>query len=342
MRADEGLARLCGDASGDAREISTATDTYPCQEVPLRPILRPHRGLKPAIDTLDHRDLPSAAPASAALRALSASATVRIMNDSLSDASNLGSITGTKTQSSSVGGTNDPRDYYRFTAQRGKLEIRLSGLSADLDFELLNGGGGRIGSAAERSGTQTETKNYTLAGGTYYVKVYPGTSSARSNYSLRLKATPSSTAPTQGDRFLLMTGTGEFGWSISRPSKINGEAEGRALALQAVNAQVEGMANIRDFEQFSSSRVTNTISGKYQSLGPLQSFTATFSRDENKQDAFRANRRGLVVTVQENGFKPGTFANSSDYNRLTGVRKSRASGILLYTFRVYAPEGYRP
>lgn len=50
----------------------------------------------------------------------------------------------------------------------------------------------------------------------------------------------------------------------------------------------------------------------------------------------------MVVTVQENGFKPGTFSSSSDYNRLTGVRKSRASGILLYTFRVYAPEGYRP
>lgn len=48
------------------------------------------------------------------------------------------------------------------------------------------------------------------------------------------------------------------------------------------------------------------------------------------------------MTVQDKGFKPGTFTHSSDYNRLTGVRKCKASGIYLYTFRVYAPEGDDP
>ncbi|HWG47310.1 MAG TPA: hypothetical protein VN688_31395 [Gemmataceae bacterium] len=151
-----------------------------------------------------------------------------------------------------------------------------------------------------------------------------------------------SISSAQSNRYLLMEGTGEFGWSISRPSKINGEAEGRALALDAVNGKIEGMANIKAFEQFSKTQVVNTLSNKFENIGDLVKNTTTFSRDEKKADAFKGNKRGLVVTVQEMGFKPGTFSNSSDYNKLTGVRKSKASGILLYKFRVYAPDGYSP
>ena len=58
-------------------------------------------------------------------------------------------------------------------------------------------------------------------------------------------------SPAQGKRHVLMEGTGEFGWTVSRPSKIDGEAEGRPLALAAVNAQVHTMANLEAFEQFS-------------------------------------------------------------------------------------------
>lgn len=306
---------------------------------------RSRRALKPIMDSLDRRELLSVSPPAIALLDAASDGVVMIQNDTRSDATNLGAISGTVTRNGSVGGT-DPRDYYRFEGQRGKLEVRLSGLRADIDFELLNSSGKRIGSAASKSGTQTESKSYTLGGGTYYVKVYPGVKSANSDYSLRLKATPSSPSKgtTQGERFLLFESIrpAEFGWSISRPSKIDGQAEGRVLALQALTGQLDAMVNIQQFDQFSSQRVTNTISGKYQSLGPLQTFTATYTREQAKQDAFRANRRGLVVTVEELGFKSGTFSNSSDYNRLTGVRKSKASGILLYTFRVYAPEGYRP
>lgn len=135
-------------------------------------------------------------------------------------------------------------------------------------------------------------------------------------------------------RYLLMEGTGEFGWSIARPSKINGEAEGRSLALEAVNGKVEGMANIQAFEQFSKTQVVNTLKNRYEQIGSYMSNTTTFTRDDKKENAFKGNKRGLVVTVQEMGFKRGTFQNTSDYNKLTGVRKSRASGILLYKFRV--------
>ena len=146
----------------------------------------------------------------------------------------------------------------------------------------------------------------------------------------------------EDNRFLLMTGKGEYGWSINRPSKIDGEAEGRVLALQAVNSQVETMANISKFDSFTNGQVASGISSNYQSLGPLSSFSVSYTKEESKQEAFSANRRGLVVTIEERGFKPGSFSNSSDYNKLTGVRKSKANGILLYTFNVYAPEGYNP
>lgn len=146
----------------------------------------------------------------------------------------------------------------------------------------------------------------------------------------------------QGSRFLLMEGTGEYGWSIGRPSKIDGEAEGRVLALAGVNGQLNGMANISQFEQFSKAEVTKTLTNKFEKVGELMRNTTTFSHEDKREDAFRANQRGLVVTVREKGFKPGTFTHSSDYNKWTGVRKSKASGILLYTFKVYAPEGYDP
>lgn len=146
----------------------------------------------------------------------------------------------------------------------------------------------------------------------------------------------------QSSRYVLMEGAGEYGWSITRPSKINGEAEGRVLALAAVNGQVESMANIEAFEQFSKAEVKRTLLNKFEKIGVVFRNTTSFASEDRREDAFKANKRGLVITVKEKGFKPGTFSNSSDYNKLTGVRKSKASGILLYTFKVYAPEGYNP
>ncbi|QEL16312.1 hypothetical protein [Limnoglobus roseus] len=140
-------------------------------------------------------------------------------------------------------------------------------------------------------------------------------------------------------RRVLMECRGEYGGSVGRPSKIDGEAEGRVLALAAVNASIDGMANIEAFEQFSKADVKKTLSGK---PGDLLKGTISFSTEDKKEELFKGNRRGLVVTVQEKGFKPGTFTHSSDYNKLTGVRKSKASGVLLYSFTVYAPEGYDP
>lgn len=151
-----------------------------------------------------------------------------------------------------------------------------------------------------------------------------------------------SVSSAQGSRYLLMESTkpAEYGWRIQRVAKINGEAEGRALALREVMAKLDGMANIEAFEQFSKTEVKKTLTNKFEKIGELLKNTTTYTSEDKRGDAFRGNKRGLVITVEEMGFKSGTFQNSSDYNRFTGVRKSQASGILLYKFRVYAPEGY--
>src|SRR4051794_10673355 len=103
----------------------------------MRSQRRPRRALVPTTDMLDRRELLSASPAASSLRSLSTEPVVRPQNDTRSAADNLGTIRGTKSVNGSVGGS-DPRDYYKFVAQRGKLEVRLTNLSDDIDFELLN------------------------------------------------------------------------------------------------------------------------------------------------------------------------------------------------------------
>jgi hypothetical protein len=153
-----------------------------------------------------------------------------------------------------------------------------------------------------------------------------------------------SISSAQTNRYVLMESNepSEYGWSINRPSKIGSEAEGRVLALEAVNGAIENMANISNFEAFSKTEVKNKISDTYEQIGEAFKNTFTATTEDRSDNAFKANKRGLVITVKENGFKPGTFSSSSDYNKLSGVRKSKASGILLYTFKVYAPENYNP
>ena len=84
------------------------------------------------------------------------------------------------------------------------------------------------------------------------------------------------------------------------------------MALDAVNGKIEGMANIQAFEQFSKNQVVQTLKNKYEEIGPYIANTTTFTKDDKKENAFKGNKRGLVVTVQEMGFKPGTFQNTSD------------------------------
>jgi hypothetical protein len=144
------------------------------------------------------------------------------------------------------------------------------------------------------------------------------------------------------ERFLLFESSkaAEFGFTMERPAKIS-ESEAVQHAIRDLHTHLDNVGNISSFDTFSKTRTSSTIRNKYEQLGPLMRNTTTFSSEKEREGAFRGNRRGFIITVRASSFKAGTFGNSSDYNKLTGVRKSRAWGTLLYTFRVYAPEGFQ-
>lgn len=78
-------------------------------------------------------------------------------------------------------GSTDTNDYYRFAvANTSNLNLSLTGLSSDADVELLNSSGAVITSSSN-SGTTAESISRQLTAGTYYIRVFPYSSST--NYT---------------------------------------------------------------------------------------------------------------------------------------------------------------
>ena len=96
----------------------------------------------------------------------------------------------------STGSGTDTQDWGRFTLSgRTSGTIQLSGMAQDLDLELYNSSGTRIDRSI-RTGTSADTITLTnLAAGTYYVRVIPGVTGARSAYALRFGLSVSTTPP---------------------------------------------------------------------------------------------------------------------------------------------------
>lgn len=118
------------------------------------------------------------------------SLSIKFGDDARADATSFGTVgSGTNTFFNSSIGGSDSSDYYRFNLSATKGgQVTLTGLTADLDVEILNSSGTRIGSAGTKTGTQSETLNFSnFAAGTYYIRVFKGVSSASSNYRLTLK-----------------------------------------------------------------------------------------------------------------------------------------------------------
>lgn len=109
---------------------------------------------------------------------------------------NLGSISNQQSFNNFVG-NNDTNDYFRISiGANSNLNLSLTGLSADLDLQLLDSNGAVI-SSSTRGSTNDESINLSsLAAGDYYVRVYQY--SGDSNYSLRLSNTkPSNLLPIE-------------------------------------------------------------------------------------------------------------------------------------------------
>jgi len=83
-------------------------------------------------------------------------------------------------------GSSDNNDYYRFTLNnKSNLNLRLDGLSADANVQILNSSNNVI-SSSTKSGSNNEEISRTLDAGTYSVRVYP--QSGNTYYNLNIKA----------------------------------------------------------------------------------------------------------------------------------------------------------
>jgi hypothetical protein len=93
-------------------------------------------------------------------------------------------------------------DYYKFTISKaGTITITLTTLPADYDIKLYNSAQSQVG-VSQNSGTTSETINYTVAVGTYYVKVYPYSTAknATSCYTLKVATGTASREDTYTNR----------------------------------------------------------------------------------------------------------------------------------------------
>lgn len=111
-------------------------------------------------------------------------------------------------------------------------------------------------------------------------------------------------------------------------------------AAKSLHSHVNSMTNIEEFDQKTGSNIQRTLNTKYQHAGKFGVGQADFVDQKNYSSQFAAKQRGLVVAVEALDWKPGTYYNESRKDPLSGKRTSKAGGILLYRFYVYAPPGF--
>ena len=88
-------------------------------------------------------------------------------------------------------GNSDSDDFYRFTLDNdnNNLELKVNGLSADVDLELLNSSGDIIANAANSSNVNESLTVANLENGEYYVRTFQ-VIDADTNYNLSLSVIP--------------------------------------------------------------------------------------------------------------------------------------------------------
>jgi Bacterial pre-peptidase C-terminal domain len=91
-------------------------------------------------------------------------------------------------RSSRISGGGDTQDFYRLTltANLTTANVYLGGLRQNLNLVLLNGVGNQV-ALSSRTGMSNERISVSLPKGTYYIRVFQGTSGAVSDYRLDLQ-----------------------------------------------------------------------------------------------------------------------------------------------------------
>jgi ELWxxDGT repeat protein len=110
----------------------------------------------------------------------------------------LGTVSGSGVYQDFIG-PSDPADVYKFTlAAASSFSLNLTGLTQNLDVELLDSNGALLPPASNNAGTTPEALTRNLAAGTYYIRVFQGASNQNSNYALAIAVNnaPDILAPT--------------------------------------------------------------------------------------------------------------------------------------------------
>ena len=111
--------------------------------------------------------------------------------NTLAQARNIGTLTGSMTFNDFVGQA-DTADYYRFRIDaRSNFQLRLENLTADADVVLLDAAGRQL-VGSYRGGSNAEAIDRVLESGEYFVQVYPY-GAANTNYRLSVAGTASQT-----------------------------------------------------------------------------------------------------------------------------------------------------
>jgi len=148
-------------------------------------------------------------------------------------ARDIGPLNGSRLIQDFVG-ADDTNDYYRFNiGPSSNFSLRLDGLTADADVQILNSAGTVIGSSTLASNSAEQINLSNLAPGSYFARVYQF--SGATNYNLTLSA--------------------------SRPDLAgNTQATGRNLGVlngSATLSEFVNSADANDFYRFSLSRTSN-------------------------------------------------------------------------------------
>lgn len=84
----------------------------------------------------------------------------------------------------------DPEDYYKVdVASPTNLNLSLKNLTADANLQLLAGDGTVLASSSN-TGTTEDKINFSVQAGSYFVRVFPGTSNIAVGYNLELLSSP--------------------------------------------------------------------------------------------------------------------------------------------------------
>ncbi|MBI3707629.1 MAG: pre-peptidase C-terminal domain-containing protein, partial [Proteobacteria bacterium] len=111
-------------------------------------------------------------------------------DDSVATARPIGQLSIVPTIVSDDIGPQDTQDFWRINVTEGGLvDIRLSGLRADANLELVTGSGETI-AASRNGGTAAESISQFLDAGVYFLRVFGATPTAATSYDLSVQVRP--------------------------------------------------------------------------------------------------------------------------------------------------------